>query len=200
MNNEINETYTYAIYPNIPIKDLIPGKLINKPVSLQLTKKEVLHCMKFGPVYRIMRGKKPIRVTGSNIDELHKSAQKQEIFENTNNYSSDEEIEQNQEEVVQEDTKTDIPEEDNLNQEQEVVENTPVSEPVEEVENNTEESTTDNEEPAEDTLEVNEIQDEESDDTNNVEVSNDNSTNNQEKYHINSQQFKSNYNKKKKHR
>ena len=66
-----NEAYTYQIIPRRPIRSLIPGKNINKPCSMKLTKEQVLMCMKYGPVFRCMPGKAPIRVTGKNLDSLH---------------------------------------------------------------------------------------------------------------------------------
>ena len=70
----MNERYTYQIFPRRPIKNLIPKKGIRKPCALQLTKEEVKICMASGPVYRCIPGKAPVRVTGSNLDELHKSS------------------------------------------------------------------------------------------------------------------------------
>ena len=68
-----NERFLYEIRPIKPIKDLIPGKGIKAPCSMQLTKEEALHCMKYGSVYRNFSdsGMNPIRVTGSTIDRLH---------------------------------------------------------------------------------------------------------------------------------
>lgn len=70
-----NERFLYEIRPIKPIKDLIPGRSIKAPCSMQLTKEEALYCMKFGPVYRNFSdsGMNPIRVTGSNINRLHRS-------------------------------------------------------------------------------------------------------------------------------
>lgn len=68
-----NERYLYEIRPIKPIKDLIPGKLIKKPCSMQLTKDEVLHCMKYGSVWRRFTGKDPLKVTGNNLDFMHRS-------------------------------------------------------------------------------------------------------------------------------
>lgn len=103
MSSNINDTYTYSIYPNRPIRDLIPGKSIKRPISLQLTKDEVIHCMEYGPVYRVFPGKKPIRVIGSELDNLHKSAEDYEFAKNEaepNNYTENKQIEQNQIEDV----------------------------------------------------------------------------------------------------
>ena len=68
-----NERFLYEIRPIKPIKDLIPGKGIKAPCSMQLNKEEALHCMKYGSVYRNFSdsGMNPIRVTGSTIDRLH---------------------------------------------------------------------------------------------------------------------------------
>lgn len=67
-----DKRFMYEIRPLKPIKDLIPGKLLSRPCSMQLTKDEVLLCMKYGPVYRKIDGRTPVKVTGDNLDELHK--------------------------------------------------------------------------------------------------------------------------------
>lgn len=74
------DRYKYSVTPFIPIKDLIPGKLIRKPFSTDLTKEEVLLCMKHGPVHRLFVGMKPIKVTGSNIDFLHRPTYEEEPY------------------------------------------------------------------------------------------------------------------------
>ena len=65
------ERYTYHIHPHRTITNVIPGKGIRRPMGLKLTKEEVLKCLACGPVYRVFPGIPPIRVTGSNLDELH---------------------------------------------------------------------------------------------------------------------------------
>ena len=66
--------FRYQVTPYSPIKDLIPGQSIRRPFTSDLSKEEVLLCMKHGPVCRLFPGKLPIKVTGSNIDSLHKKA------------------------------------------------------------------------------------------------------------------------------
>lgn len=65
------DRYTYSIFPRRPIRNLVPGKSIRKACTLQLTYDEVLKCISYGPVYRILVGYAPIRVTGSNLASLH---------------------------------------------------------------------------------------------------------------------------------
>ena len=65
--------YTYEIHPRRPIKALLAGKVINKPCSMQLTMREALMCIPYGAVYRKFPNHPPIKVTGSNIADLHKS-------------------------------------------------------------------------------------------------------------------------------
>ena len=77
----MNESFMYQIVPRRPIRSLIPGKNINRPCSLKLTKEQVILCMKYGPVYRCMPGSNPIRVTGKNLDSLHVSTAKKMIKE-----------------------------------------------------------------------------------------------------------------------
>ena len=67
------ERYTYHIHPHRTITNVIPGKGIRRPMGLKLTKEEVLKCLACGPVYRVFPGIPPVRVTGSNLDELHVS-------------------------------------------------------------------------------------------------------------------------------
>lgn len=64
--------FRYQVTPYSPIKDLIPGQSLRRAFTSDLTKDEVLLCMKHGPVCRLFPGKLPIKVTGSNIDSLHK--------------------------------------------------------------------------------------------------------------------------------
>jgi len=67
------ERYTYHIHPHRTITNVIPGKGIRRPMGLKLTKEEVLKCLACGPVYRVFPGIPPIRVTGSNLNDLHVS-------------------------------------------------------------------------------------------------------------------------------
>lgn len=139
-----NERFLYEIRPIKPIKDLIPGKGIKAPCSMQLTKEEALHCMKYGSVYRNFSdsGMNPIRVTGSTIDRLH----------NAKFISEDEWMKKIGKEIVSE-----------QQEEQSTVEETPVEEvPVatEVVEENTMEETPVVEEVAEEeTTETEDAQD-----------------------------------------
>lgn len=65
------DKFRYQVTPFTPINNLIKGKSLRRPFSSDLTKEEVFICMKHGPVYRLLPGQTPIRVTGSNIDQLH---------------------------------------------------------------------------------------------------------------------------------
>lgn len=67
------ERYTYHIHPHRTITNVIPGKGIRRPMGLKLTKEEVLKCLACGPVYRVFPGIPPVRVTGSNLNDLHVS-------------------------------------------------------------------------------------------------------------------------------
>ena len=70
MDNEIR--FLYSVYPKKPIKNLLPnGRPINSAKSLQLTKEQVLLCMKSGTVYRRFGDGNTERVTTLNIDRLH---------------------------------------------------------------------------------------------------------------------------------
>lgn len=138
------ERFLYEIRPIKPIKDLIPGKGINTPCSMHLTKEEALHCMKYGSVYRNFSdsGMNPIRTTGKNIDRLHnpkfisedeweKMKNKDTVQEvtveeiETTVEESDKEVDETSQEEVMEDAIT--------------VEDVPVEEPVPTVEEQPEE-------------------------------------------------------------
>ena len=67
------DRFRYQVTPYRPINNLIPGQSLRKPFSSDLTKEEVMKCMKCGPVFRLFPGQSPIRVTGSNLDELHRN-------------------------------------------------------------------------------------------------------------------------------
>lgn len=137
-----NERFLYEIRPIKPIKDLIPGKGIKAPCSMQLTKEEALHCMKYGSVYRNFSdsGMNPIRVTGSTIDRLH----------NAKFISEDEWMKKIGKEIVseqQEETTTveETPVEEVLAATEEVVEENTVEETPAVVEEVAEEETTETE-------------------------------------------------------
>ena len=67
----MEEKYSYEVHPRIPIKDVIPGKGIFRPTILDLTKDEVVKCLKCGPVFRNFARGNQVQVTLYNIDELH---------------------------------------------------------------------------------------------------------------------------------
>lgn len=67
-----NERYLYEIRPIKPIKDLIPDKQLMKACSMHLTKDEVLKCLSNATIWRKFPGRTPIKVTGENLDRLHK--------------------------------------------------------------------------------------------------------------------------------
>ena len=144
MDNEIR--FLYSVFPKKPIKNLLPnGRPINSPKSLQLTKEQVLYCMKFGTVYRRFGEGREERTTTLNLDRLH-------------NREYIEEKDWNASKSVEEPVKTPDPESTvEPTKEPEKVEEVKESEPVvtETVEETTEEVTeTVNEEVFEDSVEV----------------------------------------------
>ena len=70
-----SERFTYQIIPRRPIRNLIPGQSITKPCSVKLTKEEVHLCMDYASVYRYFPKVDDglVKVTGDNIDRLHRS-------------------------------------------------------------------------------------------------------------------------------
>ena len=106
------DRFRYQVTPFTPINNLIKGKSLRRPFSSDLTKEEVMLCMKCGPVYRVFPGKTPIRVTGSNIDQLHIEASKafkQKIETAPSNETTKDEYSPIQESVVTEEPKNDAP-------------------------------------------------------------------------------------------
>ena len=63
--------YSYEVHPKIPIKNVIPNEAIYRIKVLDLTKDQVLECLKCGNVYRIFDRDTLIQVTIYNIDTLH---------------------------------------------------------------------------------------------------------------------------------
>ena len=126
------DRFRYQVMPFTPINDLIPGKSLRRPFSCDLTKEEVLHCMKKGPVYRLFTGMSPIRVTGSNIDQLHKQYFEEKNAEAPSNTTTKEEFTPVEIEVVTENTETEAPTEEIFEETTQVVEEDPVVEEVQE--------------------------------------------------------------------
>ena len=81
--------FRYQVTPYSPIKDLIPGQSLRRPFTSDLTKEEVLLCMKHGPVSRLFPGKLPIKVTGSNLDSLHRKQFEGDFIDITSKYTGE---------------------------------------------------------------------------------------------------------------
>lgn len=111
------DRFRYQVTPFSPIKDLIPGQSLNRPFTTDLTKEEVFTCMKHGPVYRVFPGQPLIKVTGENIDKLHRTALEEEKTETPSIYTKNEENIIVEDKGSAEEPKTEAP------TEQEVVEN-----------------------------------------------------------------------------
>lgn|SRR5574344_2437708 len=67
----MEEKYLYEVRP-IRAK-MFGSTMIVRGCSIQLTKDEVLDFMKSGPVFRKFAGKKEVRVSGDNLDQLHQA-------------------------------------------------------------------------------------------------------------------------------
>lgn len=142
--SEPMERYMYEVRPYKPISNLIPGKTIWRAQTLKLTKEEVIKCMNNAHVYRHFPGKPLIKVTKSNLDELHVSSlegKKEKVpYDKTENTveAPISEVELPEEPKTEaltdekiEETDVETPVEEST-EEDEVVENTAVEEPVEE--------------------------------------------------------------------
>lgn len=127
----MSERYTYEVRPHLPIKELIPGRVIKRPCTTKLTKEEALICMKYGPVYRVFPGKSPIRVFGSNIDQLHTpSFNTAKISSLVSNNTQNDDLNARAQEGVSNEPKTEVITEANVDENQDTSE----TEKIEEVE------------------------------------------------------------------
>lgn len=70
----MNEKFTYEIRPRIPVRNLIPGKMINRPTVVQLDKEGVKEALRHGPVFRRFDAVHIERVTILNLDEMHRAS------------------------------------------------------------------------------------------------------------------------------
>lgn len=105
-----DEKYTYQIYPHRPIRGVIDGKPnVFGPAVIKLTKEEAIKCIGYGPVYRLMPGESPIRVTGDNIEKVHRASLKATIIDSPTNSTETVEKPQIQEPTVQEEPKEEVP-------------------------------------------------------------------------------------------
>ena len=116
-----NEKYLYEIHPTRIIR--IPGRTpLRHPVSLMLTKEEVIEYMQYGRVYRKLPGViEPVLVTGANIDMLH-TDNKNEVTEEVEDITSDntESFEAESEESSKIDESEIVEEDESKNLEEEV--------------------------------------------------------------------------------
>lgn len=108
--------FRYQVTPYSPIKDLIPGQSLRRPFTSDLTKDEVLLCMKHGPVARLFPGKLPIKVTGSNLNNLHKKDFESDFVDVTSKYTEDAKKVEIEQPGVAEEPKTEVPTEQNLSE------------------------------------------------------------------------------------
>lgn len=91
-------TFLYTVNPRIPIRNLIPGKLINRETNLKLDLDQVKVCLKHGPVYRKFSVGESIRVTLDNCERLHQSEYVSEIDADSKFIPTEENVEKPAEE------------------------------------------------------------------------------------------------------
>ena len=115
--------FRYQVTPFSPIKDLIPGQSLRRPFTSDLTKDEVLLCMKHGPVSRLFPGKLPIKVTGSNIDSLHKKDFESDFVDVAPKDTGNDEKIGIEHSEVSEESKTEVPTASNLDENNVATEN-----------------------------------------------------------------------------
>ena len=64
--------YLYSVNPKKPIRTIKGVPILRTPKSLQLTKEDVLECLKYGSVYRRFANENRIeRVTVNSVDRFH---------------------------------------------------------------------------------------------------------------------------------
>lgn len=147
--------FRYQVTPYSPIKDLIPGQSLRRPFTSDLTKEEVLLCMKHGPVARLFPGKLPIKVTGANLNNLHKKDFESDFVDVTSKYTEDAKKVEIEQPGVPEEPKTEVPTEQNLSENTESkeleTENVSSEESVAEEPNGVEEELSDSTPAVEDT-------------------------------------------------
>lgn len=146
------DRFRYEVRPFAPIRDLIPGKLLRVPFTTDLTKEEVLHCMHFGPVFRKFPDNTVIRVTGDNLDSLHRESLNEEKTDTPSTHTEKVVEEQIQESVAAPEPKTDALTEEKVDETPEVEEETP-DDDVEDNSETAEEDVESEEEASEDKVE-----------------------------------------------
>lgn len=63
--------YKYQVFPKIPIRRLAGHSAIIRPTVIDLERDEVVVCLRYGNVFRMFSQDNQVKVTISNIDELH---------------------------------------------------------------------------------------------------------------------------------
>lgn len=68
----MSETFLYEVVPHRPIRGLVSGKAITRPMVLLLDKEDVIECLKKATVYRRFSSNKREKVTIYTVDRFHR--------------------------------------------------------------------------------------------------------------------------------
>lgn len=68
----MSETFLYEVVPHRPIRGLVSGKAITRPMVLLLDKEDVIECLKKATVYRRFSSNKREKVTLYTVDRFHR--------------------------------------------------------------------------------------------------------------------------------
>ena len=100
----MSETFLYEVVPHRPIRGLVSGKAITRPMVLLLDREDVIECLKKASVYRRFTVNQRERVTLKTVDRFHrKEFISAESFEKLQKYNASKKEEEKsvEEEVVE---------------------------------------------------------------------------------------------------
>lgn len=130
----MSETFLYEVVPHRPIRGLVSGKAITRPMVLLLDREDVIECLKKASVYRRFTVNQRERVTLKTVDRFHrKEFISAESFEKLQKYNASKEEEKSVEEEVVESPVEEAPIEEEVTEsveEAETVEDTSVEEEI----------------------------------------------------------------------
>lgn len=130
----MSETFLYEVVPHRPIRGLVSGKAITRPMVLLLDREDVIECLKKASVYRRFTVNQRERVTLKTVDRFHrKEFISAESFEKLQKYNASKEEEKSVEEEIVESPVEEAPIEEELSEsveEAETVEDTSVEEEI----------------------------------------------------------------------
>lgn len=89
----MSETFLYEVVPHRPIRGLVSGKAITRPMVLLLDKEDVIECLRKATVYRRFSSNKREKVTAYTVNRFHrKEFISEESFKRLQEYEAKKEI------------------------------------------------------------------------------------------------------------